>query len=159
MLVRALITRYNQLNTMLKVLVLLSVTSFKLPFNAVTKKWIPESHYFSLWLPHLNPIKKKGNPTLAHYWNSHFPDPASVFSTHPEYHNKKSPKPPSTKATVDPPYCGRQKEPATYSWSAALEILPNSVHILGMLVLYWLRCMVCGHKGPGIEFKVCLMSW
>ena len=92
---KALITRYNQLNTMLKVLVLLSVTSFKLPFNAVTKKWIPESHYFSLWLPHLNPIKKKGNPTLAHYWNSHFPDPASVFSTHPEYHNKKSPNPPS----------------------------------------------------------------
>ena len=56
---KALITRYNQLNTMLKVLVLLSVTSFKLPFNAVTKKWIPESHYFSLWLPHLNPIKKR----------------------------------------------------------------------------------------------------
>ena len=43
---------------------------------------------------------------------------------------------PTKEPTVDPPYCGRQKEPATYSWSAALEILPNSVHILGMLVLY-----------------------
>ena len=154
-----MITRYNQLNTMLKVLVLLSVTSFKLPFNAVTKKWIPESHYFSLWLPHLNPIKKREILLLLI-----IEIPTSLilllFLAHiPSITTKNRQIPHPTKATVDPPYCGRQKEPATYSWSAALETLPNSVHILGMLVLYWLICMVCGHKGPGIEFKVCLMSW
>ena len=100
---KALITRYNQLKTMLKVLVLLSVTSFKLPFNAVTKKlnsWIPL--LFPL-IPASQPHKKNpGNPTLAHYWNSHFPDPASVFSRHPKYHDKKSPNSPSHQSYCEP---------------------------------------------------------
>ena len=59
--------------------------------------------------------------------------------------------------------CERQKEPATYSWSAALSLLyskvfPDSVHILGMPVLYRLICVVCGREGPGVEFMVCLTS-
>ena len=38
------------------------------------------------------------------------------------------------------------------------EVFPKSVHILGMLELYRLICMVCGREGPGVEFKVRLMS-
>ena len=35
---------------------------------------------------------------------------------------------------------------------------PESVHILGMLVLCRLICMVFGRGSPGVEFKVRLMS-
>ena len=54
-------------------------------------------------------------------------------------------------------------EPAAYSWSAVLyelysRVFPESVHILGILMLYRPICLVCDHKGPGVEFKVCLMS-
>ena len=61
-------------------------------------------------------------------------------------------------------FCGRQKEPAAYSWSAVFyelysEAFPKSVHILGMPVLYQLMCMICGREGPGVEFKVRLISW
>ena len=61
------------------------------------------------------------------------------------------------------PHCGQQKEPAAYSWSAALyklcrEIFPVCVHILQMPVLHQVICMVCGREGPSVEFKVRLMS-
>ena len=118
------------------------------------KNWIPESHNFSLMVPTSQPHKKTGNPTLAHYWNSNFPDPAPVFSTHPKYHNKKWPNSPSHQS-----YCGPSLLQATKgACHLFLVSFPDSVHILGMPVLYWLICMVFGHKGPGVKCNVCLMS-
>ena len=59
--------------------------------------------------------------------------------------------------------CRRQEEPTAYSWSVTLyelhsEIFLESVHILGMPVLYQLICIACGREGLGVEFKVRLMT-
>ena len=36
--------------------------------------------------------------------------------------------------------------------------LSQSIHILGVAMFFRLICVVCGRKGPGVEFKVRMMS-
>ena len=38
------------------------------------------------------------------------------------------------------------------------DFFPDSVHLLGIPVLYRLLCMVCGREGPGVEFKARLIN-
>ena len=63
--------------------------------------------------------------------------------------------------------CGRAKcEPTvvfSVGWSVALKklcskVLAKSVHILGMPVLYQLKCVESSREGPGVEFKFHMMT-
>ena len=50
-----------------------------------------------------------------------------------------------------------------WGWSAPLyklysKVIAKTVHTLGMSLLCWLIGKVCGLEGPGVEFKVHLMS-
>ena len=74
------------------------------------------------------PLKKKEIPLLLIIEIPTSLIPLLFLAHIPSITTKNRQIPHPTKATEDPPYCGRQKEPATYSWSAALKILPNSVH-------------------------------